>query len=396
MNRSLLQVVFFLALSSLVLGSYHYYLWARLVRDAHLPPPYRGAATALLVAGAASLPAAFALGAAPLPRELVRPFALAAYSWLGLSFLLLVVTLGADLARGLLALVRAGPGPDEPERRLALARLLAGASAALGLAGGAAGLASALGAVRVDRVRVGLRRLPGALAGTRVVQISDVHIGPTLGRDFLERVVAQVNALEPDVVAITGDLVDGPVARLREHVAPLGALRAKYGVYFVTGNHEYYSGADEWLDELGRLGVRALRNERVSVGEGDASFDLAGVDDWTSKRLLPGHGHDLPRALAGRDPSRELVLLAHQPRCAAEAAALGVGLQLSGHTHGGQIFPWNFLVRLQQPFVAGLHRLEDTWVYVNRGTGYWGPPMRVGVPAEITCLELHPEDGARA
>jgi uncharacterized protein len=389
MNR-FLQVVVFLGVSSLVLGAYHYYLWARLVRDPMLPPPFRGPLAALLAAGALSLPIAFALGASGLPRELARPFALAAYAWLGLSFLLLVGTLAADLARALLVLSRGGPGPDEPGRRLALARVVALASAAFGLAGGAAGLAGALGAVRVDRVRVTLRRLPGALAGTRIVQISDVHVGPTIGRDFLERVVAQVNALEPDVVAITGDLVDGRVERLREHVAPLASLAAKRGVFFVTGNHEYYSGVAEWLDELGRLGVRVLRNERVSIGEGEASFDLAGVDDWSSARAAPGHGHDLRRALAGRDEGRELVLLAHQPKCAAEAAELGVGLQLSGHTHGGQIFPWNFLVRLQQPFVAGLHKLHDTLIYVNRGTGYWGPPMRLGSPAEITCLELYP------
>ncbi len=392
MNRSALQIVVFVGVSALVLGGYHYYLWARLVRDAHLPPPWRGAALALLALGAASVPLSFALSASGLPREPLRPFALAAGAWLGLSFLLLVGTLAGDLVRLALAIGRAGPGPDEPGRRVALARLLAGASTGLGLAGGAAGLASALGEVRVDRVRVALARLPGALAGTRVVQISDVHIGPTLGRAFLERVVEQVNALEPDLVAITGDLVDGTVERLREHVAPLGALRAKHGVFFVTGNHEYYSGVAAWLDELARLGVRVLRNERVSVGEGEASFDLAGVDDWTSARYARDHGHDLRRALAGRDPSRALVLLAHQPKCAAEAAELGVGLQLSGHTHGGQIFPWNFLVRLQQPFVAGLYRLRDTWVYVNRGTGYWGPPMRVGSPAEITCLELHPPE----
>ncbi|HEU4536406.1 MAG TPA: metallophosphoesterase [Polyangiaceae bacterium] len=389
----LAQLALFVVVSTLILGGYHYYLWARLVRDAHLPPPWRGAAAALLALGAASTPLSLALGAA-LPRPLVRPLAFTAYSWMGLSFLLLVLVLGADLLRALLALAGAAPGPDEPARRVALARLLAGAAAGLGLTGASFGLASALGAVRVDRLRVPLARLPAALAGTRVVQISDVHVGPTIGREFLERVVAQINDLEPDLVAITGDLVDGPVEKLREHVAPLGAIKARYGVFFVTGNHEYYSGVAGWLRELAALGVRVLRNERVSVGGDGASFDLAGVDDWTSARHEDGHGHDLRRALAGRDPGRALVLLAHQPKCAAEAAALGVGLQLSGHTHGGQIFPWNFLVRLQQPFVAGLHRLQDTWVYVNRGTGYWGPPMRVGIPAEITCLELHPAEEA--
>jgi hypothetical protein len=388
MNRAL-QILLFLGVGTLVLGSYHYYLWVRLVRDAHVPPPWRTAAAALLALGAASVPLSFALSRA-LPRGWLRPLAFASFGWLGLSFLLLVATLAGDLVRAALALTGSAPGPDEPERRLALARVLAAASAAFGFAGASAGLASALGAVRVERLRVALARLPAALAGTRVVQISDVHVGPTIGREFLERVVDQVNALEPDVVAITGDLVDGPVAALREHVAPLARLRAKHGVFFVTGNHEYYSGVAAWLDELAALGVRVLRNERVPIGDERASFDLAGVDDWTSGRVSPGHGHDLRRALAGRDPGRELVLLAHQPRCAAEAAELGVGLQLSGHTHGGQIFPWNFLVRLQQPFVAGLYRLRDTWVYVNRGTGYWGPPMRVGSPAEITCIELHP------
>jgi predicted MPP superfamily phosphohydrolase len=207
-----------------------------------------------------------------------------------------------------------------------------------------------------------------------------------LGKSWLTRIVEQVNALEPDAVVITGDLVDGSVRRLREHVAPLSELRAKHGVYFVTGNHEYYSGVDAWLTELTRLGVRTLRNERVAIGDHDASFDLAGVDDW--RAFGRGHGRDLARAVAGRDARRELVLLAHQPKQAREAAHHGVGLQLSGHTHGGQIFPWNLFVRLEQPFVAGLARLGDTQIYVSRGTGYWGPPMRVAAPAEITLLTL--------
>jgi uncharacterized protein len=193
-----------------------------------------------------------------------------------------------------------------------------------------------------------------------------------------------VNALDPDVVAITGDLVDGSVAELREHVAPLRDLRARYGVFFCTGNHEYYSGANEWVAELGTLGVKVLRNERVTIGEGEDVLDIAGVDDFNA----PKKGHDLKTAMHGRDPSREVVLLAHQPRSVFEAAEHDIGLQLSGHTHGGQIFPWNYLVRLQQPFVVGLHKLRDTWVYVHRGTGYWGPPMRVGIKPEIAQITL--------
>lgn len=197
----------------------------------------------------------------------------------------------------------------------------------------------------------------------------------------------RTNALEPDVIAITGDLVDGTVEDLREHVAPLAGLRAKHGVYFVTGNHEYYSGVDAWIAELSRIGVRVLRNERVEIRVGDDAIDLAGVDDFSARRV-PGHGPDLKRALEGRDPARELILLAHQPRAIEEASRLGVGLQLSGHTHGGQIWPWTYLVYLQQPYVSGLHRHGDAQVYVSRGTGYWGPPMRLGADAEITKLTL--------
>jgi predicted MPP superfamily phosphohydrolase len=188
------------------------------------------------------------------------------------------------------------------------------------------------------------------------------------------------------VVAITGDLVDGAVEHLREHVAPLANIKARHGVYFVTGNHEYYSGVDEWLQELGRMGIRVLHNERVSIGEGEDSFDLAGVDDHSAHH--PGHGPHVARALEGRDEKRACVLLAHQPRTVALAAEHGVGLQLSGHTHGGQIWPWSYLVYLQQPFVAGLHRHGDTQVYVSCGTGYWGPPMRLGTRSELTKIVL--------
>jgi uncharacterized protein len=213
-------------------------------------------------------------------------------------------------------------------------------------------------------------------------------VGPTIGRTFMVDLVRRVNELQPDVVAITGDLVDGSVAELGAAVAALGDLKAKHGVYFVTGNHEYYAGAHEWVAYLGTLGIRVLRNERVTIGEGESAFDLAGVDDWTAGQHASDHGHDLPKALAGRDESRELVLMAHQPRSITEAAERGVGLQLSGHTHAGQIWPWRYFVYLQQPFVAGLAKRKDTWIYVSPGTGYWGPPMRLGSRAEITRVIL--------
>ena len=218
------------------------------------------------------------------------------------------------------------------------------------------------------------------------VQLTDIHVGPMIGNGFIRGLVDRTNALEPDIIAITGDLVDGSVADLAPHVAPLAELRARHGVYFCTGNHEYYSGADEWVAHLRSLGITVLENERVTIDHEGEPLAIAGVRDWTSGQF--GEGHDMAAALADKDPEVPALLLAHQPLHVDEAATHGVKLQLSGHTHGGQIFPFNYLVRLQQPYIAGLHDHQGTKLYVSSGTGYWGPPMRLAIPAEITHLEL--------
>jgi uncharacterized protein len=373
------RIVLFIAFASVVLGGAHRYVWARLVRDAGLPQPWERASTLALIALFLLLIGGI-VATRTLPRSVASPLLWFAYTWLGVLFLLVLSLAIADLAK-LFAL----RGIEDPDRRRVIMRIFAGAAAALGIGSSAVAIASALAPVAVKRVRVALDRLSPSASGLRIVQLTDVHVGPTIGRDFIERIVAKVNALSPDVIAITGDLVDGSVAELREHVAPLADLRARYGVYFVTGNHEYYSGVDAWITYLTSLGIRVLRNERVRIG-GEDGIDLAGIDDHSAG--VRGHGSDLRRALQGRDPDRPCVLLAHQPRGIDLADALGVDLQLSGHTHGGQLYPWKFLVRLQQPFVEGLHRLARAQIYVSRGTGYWGPPMRLGAPAEITEIEL--------
>ena len=216
--------------------------------------------------------------------------------------------------------------------------------------------------------------------------VAFVILGPILGRPFAEHLARRIEALAPDLVAITGDLVDGDAARIADEVAPLAALRAPHGVFFVTGNHDHYSGASEWCDTLAALGIRALRNERIAIG-GATGFDLVGVDDHRGDLLGPG-GEDLERALAGRDPARPAVLLAHDPSTFKRACTRGIDLQLSGHTHGGQIWPFGWLVRAAIPFVAGLYRRGGAVLYVSRGTGFWGPPMRLLAPAEITELVL--------
>jgi hypothetical protein len=363
----------------------HLWMWARLVRATQLPRRWRRGLTAAIVVLGLSMPVSFVVFRL-LGRRTVSLIAWPTYVWMGLLLFLFLGLVVGELVR--LGAAASGRMRD-PERRLFLSRLLGGGIAAAATAMGALAAAEGLRQPRLKEVTVELPRLPPELDGTTIVQLTDVHVGPTIGRAFIEELVARVNALEPDLVAITGDLVDGSVERLGEAVAPLGRIVSKHGTFFVTGNHEYYSGVEEWLAELGRIGIRVLRNERVSIGrDGGPSFDLAGIDDHSSRRMAPGHGPDVARAVAGRDPSRALVLLAHQPRSVVEAAKHGVGLQLSGHTHGGQIWPWAFLVRLQQGFVRGLSQVGDTILYVSCGTGYWGPPMRLGAPSELTRITL--------
>jgi uncharacterized protein len=240
----------------------------------------------------------------------------------------------------------------------------------------------------VVEVEVPLKDLPPALQGFSIVQISDIHVGPTIKRNYLARIVERVNALDADLVAITGDLVDGRVRELQAHTAPLAELRARHGSFFVTGNHEYYSNAAEWIVELRRLGLRVLLNEHVLIEHAGATLLLAGITDYSAGHFDPAQASDPQAALRGAPAALTKVLLAHQPRSAEAAASAGFDLQISGHTHGGQFFPWNYFVPLQQPWTAGLHRLRQMWVYVSRGTGYWGPPKRFGAPSEITRLRL--------
>jgi len=409
----------FLVVALLVLALMHLYVWVRLVRDTRLARPWRRLAAVALLLLAIALPVVMSLlRRTPLAdRHLLT---LVAFSWLGLLFYLVLLLAALDLVRLVRAPFRrraaAGAAPtagartgeaasaeapsvgspsasapstgeQPPTRRELLARVTAGVVVA---GAGSTGLVGwrRSGELTSPEIPVRLARLPRELDGLRLVQITDVHLGLLLDRSFLRDVVERANALRPDAVVLTGDLVDGSVQTLGPELAPLAGLRSRWGSFFVTGNHEYYSGADEWVDFLRRGGVRVLLNERVELGDA-ARLDLAGVTDYRGGRSLPGHAPDLPRALAGRDPSRELVLLAHQPRHIDEAAAHEVGLQLSGHTHGGQMWPFGALVGLVQPYVRGLHRHgERTQIYVSCGAGFWGPPMRVAAPAEVGCIVL--------
>jgi predicted MPP superfamily phosphohydrolase len=394
----LLSFVLFFSIAVALVGGMHFYIWTRLVRDTDVGEPWRRLFTIGLVAAAVAIPLSFVVMRAR-AGALADGFVFAAMTWMGVAFLLLSSLVLVDLLRlavngasSLADWLRHAPeAPADPERRLLVARAVAGG--AVLAAGGATAFAvhTALDAPEIHEVPVRLARLPRGLSGLSIAQITDLHIGRTIGEEEVRRVVAATNGLRPDVIAITGDLVDGSVRSLEAAAAPLAALRARYGVYFVTGNHEYYSGAAAWVEHLARLGIRVLRNERVEIGDRGSSIDLAGIDDWRSAGMAPGHGPDLAAALAGRDPDRSLVLLAHQPRGVEEASRAGVELQVSGHTHGGQIFPFTLATALVYPYLHGLYRVRDglaSQIFVSRGTGYWGPPMRLGSPPEIAHIVL--------
>jgi len=277
--------------------------------------------------------------------------------------------------------------PD-PERRAFLMNSLN--MAVLGTSGALTmyGFFQARNIPNIKNIPVYFPGLPKSLEGFRIAQITDLHVGPTLKRSFVEGVVDQISLLNPDAIVVTGDLVDGKVEYLRHDTYPLSELYAPYGRYFVTGNHEYYSGVHRWLEEIDRLGFTVLNNEHRVINKGDGSILMAGVTDYRMGRYLPGQESSPPKALAGSPLCDLKILLAHQPASIFESSGAGFDFQISGHTHGGQYFPANIVFEPFHPYISGLHMHDNTWIYVSSGTGYWGPPLRLGVPSEITLFTL--------
>ncbi|MEW1721223.1 metallophosphoesterase [Streptomyces sp. NPDC093109] len=425
-------VLLVLAAVALLAGA-HWYLWRRLVRDTTSPGGLaRKAGTVAAVAlPLLSVVALSARGWAPFRVQQI--VAWPGYLWLAVLMYLLLALLVGEAVRPLFRMLpqrRAKSEPDgatesvpadepapvtvpasppapapasseaapaspepapEPEppasvlapsRRLFVSRVVGGAAATAALATVGYGTYGVLRGPRVKRVTVPLAKLSRAAHGFRIAVVSDIHLSPILGRAHSQRIVDTINSTKPDLIAVVGDLVDGTVKNLGPAAEPLAGLEAPHGAFFVTGNHEYISGAAEWVDHVRELGLRPLENERVEI-EG---FDLAGVNDIAGES--EGSGPDFVKALGDRDPARASVLLAHQPVVIHDAVRHGVDLQLSGHTHGGQLWPGNFIAELANPTVAGLERYEDTQLYVSRGAGAWGPPVRVGAPSDITVVQL--------
>ncbi|MFF4573538.1 metallophosphoesterase [Streptomyces sp. NPDC001410] len=418
-------LVALIVLAVLVLG--HWYVWRRLVRDTTRGPGRaRRAGTAVFVAGPLLMITALVAERSGAPFWLQRTLAWPGFLWMALALYLLLAVVAGEAVRPLLrrVLVRrhpveplpsrqllaagvhgpGGPGAEppgtpaaapapEPEpaqepaaqnptRRLVVSRVIGGAAAAAAVGTVGYGTYGVLRGPRVKRVTVPLAKLPRAAHGFRIAVVSDIHLGPVLGRGFAQRVVDTVNATQPDLIAVVGDLVDGSVKDLGPAAAPLAQLTARHGAFFVTGNHEYFSGAEQWVAEVRTLGLHPLENARTEL----PYFDLAGVNDLQGES--EGQGPDFHKALGDRDRARACVLLAHQPVQIHEAVRYDVDLQLSGHTHGGQLWPGSLIAAAANPTVAGLDRYGDTQLYVSRGAGAWGPPTRVGAPSDVTVIEL--------
>ncbi|WDM15101.1 metallophosphoesterase [Streptomyces lavenduligriseus] len=355
--------------------------WVLLYTGQHWPLPVTLAGTVLLAACLVCMPLAMARGHG---RRRQDRAAILGDTLLGTGWVLFTwsVLLGVLLR---LALTVAGVGGSQDRARVVTWAVL-GVSAALL----AWGYAEARRVPRVRRLDVELPRLGAGLDGLRVVLITDTHYGPLDRARWSARVCERVNTLEADLVCHTGDIADGTAGQRRAQAAPLGTVRATRARVYVTGNHEYYSEAQGWVDLMDELGWEPLRNRHLLLERGGDTLVVAGVDDVTAESSgLAGHRAHLAGALDGADPGLPVLLLAHQPKFVDRAAAAGIDLQLSGHTHGGQIWPFHHLVRLDQPALAGLSRHgARTLLYTSRGTGFWGPPFRVFAPSEITLLVL--------
>ncbi|NKF23030.1 metallophosphoesterase [Solimonas marina] len=370
----------------------HLYVGCRLLPALAWPGWATTAGVFYLVLSAALMPAPLLVRLTRLSERGADTLAWIGYLFMGAFSSLFVFTLLRDvLMVGWLTAEWLRPGTfNVLSLRHDSAEIVVALAAAVSLVG----LFNARRTARVVDVELPLAGLPAALHGFTIVQLSDVHVGPTIKRGYLAAIVRRVNALGADLVALTGDITDAHVDRIRRHVTPLAELQARHGAYYVTGNHEYYHGdVDHWLDEARRLGLRVLLNENVVVDHDGAQLLVGGVTDYNGHHFGESHRSDPAAAVRSESAAAVKLLLAHQPLSMKAAAEAGFDVQLSGHTHGGQIWPWNLFVPMQQPIVAGLHRVGKLWVYVSRGTGYWGPPLRFGAPSEITRLKLVPAAG---
>ncbi len=386
-----LDLIIFITIATLLLGSIHYYLWHKLVKSTHMQGIYKSMTTYLLILLAISLPVAIAIYRFSSFSNSF-PFLWLAFLWLGIMALLFLVFIFTDISKAIFYIFSkfgsSNPKTIDIEKRKFVSKLIATSSSAFVFGTSAMGLNNYYTNAKVLSLNVTLERLPQIFKGFKIVQISDLHVGEMMTREKLQEIVLRVNNLQPDLIAITGDLADGSTAKLLNEVLPLKNLKAKHGVFFVTGNHEYYSGVESWIREITKMGIKVLDNENIKIKKDDDYFYLAGISDYEAIRYSKKYATDFDKALLGLNNDKKKILLAHRPIAVRQAAEYGTDLVLSGHTHGGQIWPIKYLIYLQQPYLKGLYQHKNTKLYVNQGTGCWGPPMRLDSFNEITQIVL--------
>ncbi len=389
--QRILSITIFITIAFAVMFFMHYYVWIRLVRDTGISGIYRNILSFVILLMGIMFPVIIFTSRA-FPNIHYRPVLWIAYFWLGIIMLLVFSFLAIDIVKILIwVMSKSGlinSSGYSSERRKFIAGITSFSASAVVLGAAGYGVGKYLSKAKIKRLMINLSGLGSQFKGFKIIQISDLHIGQLMTKENLAQIVEQVNGTGPDIVAITGDLVDGNTSILVDDISPLRKLKTRYGVYFVTGNHEYYSGVDEWIEELKKMNIIVLQNERVKIKIDDDYFYLAGVPDKQGARFSKEHTPDYDKTLTGTDRSKPLVLLAHQPVQVKQASKYKVDLMLSGHTHGGQIWPFHLLVYLQQPYLKGLYKVGKTNLYVNQGTGCWGPPIRIGSENEITEIVL--------
>lgn len=381
MSPNSLRFLIFFTVISLVLILFSLYLGYRMINRLGLTGHYKwivwltlGIFIAIQVAG----PYFYRMYS----DSLERPFALQwmTYTTLGVFSSILMFTLITDL--GLWLYSKISSVSFDAERRLFF-----GVSG-LSLASVAIGGYQALKGPKIFHIEVPIKNLPLEFEGFKIAQISDLHVGPLIDRDYAQNVVQMTNSENPDVICVTGDLVDGTVDQLRPHVEPLANFKSNHGVYYCTGNHEYYWDGPGWINHIHTLGGRVLNDEHIVIEKGLSKLALGGVTDISAQSIISDHVCSPAKAFENAPQDAIRILMAHQPNTYTRIAGQNIALQISGHTHGGQYYPWKWIVAIAQKYYIGLNRHEDTWIYVNRGTGYWGPPHRFGVPSEITMITL--------
>ncbi len=369
------QIIFILGFLS-VLALTNYYVYRRFFCFLSLWP--RKICTSLIIAiMVGEIIFAVNFVAAFIPESPILYMLLSAL--VGVTFILFIVALSYDLIISASRKV-----PLSLERRQAI-KIIFDSSVLVGsIAYTWSGFIQGLKQPAVNDVIVQIDNFP--VNGFTIVQLSDLHIGHTIKADFLKEIVARTNAMHPDIVVITGDLVDVVAEKARKELAPLNDLNAPS--FFVTGNHEYYHGVESILELVESLGVLPLANKAIQIGSGDKSFNLVGINDLTGTRFGI-RAPDVETAYLNADTTKPTIVLSHQPKALPLLAQYRCDLMLSGHTHGGQIFPFGLLVMLDQPYLSGLYRHNaEQQIFVSRGTGYWGPPLRVFAPSEISRIVI--------